>query len=165
MRGATKFILMLFAVLAIPLSALAAEHKDTAPDPQVPVASRIHVKDAPDPVPMGNALARARCFKSSVDFDEFQLCFVVKYNYLTYWPLAFDDNRVATLLAGFDENKHLITKVYVCNVRYIWYMAVDRTNKTVTLWGQGLSADPEKAVSQTIPWSLLQSGGETCIPR
>lgn len=171
MRNPRKFLAFLaWALVGLPMAAQAAGGgKDGSPGPEIPIAIRAHVDKAPPPVPVGNSLARARCFKSSVDFDEYQFCFVVKYDGLTYWPLSFDDNRMAVLLAGYDESGRLARKVYACGTRYIWYITVNQDKQTVILWGQGPNPsasnptggaqDPSTAA---VPWQMLRDGGETC---
>lgn len=159
------FVLIVLTIMALPWSARAAGAGKDAGTDTAPVVTRALMKNAPAPFPYEKTEVRARCFHTDIDMNESPACFVVKYRGLTYWPLAFDDNRMATLMAGYDAGNNLVTKVYACDTRYIWYISVDEKKRTVTIWGQHRSTQANDPGSTVIPWELLRVGGRTCYPR
>lgn len=87
-------------------------------------------------------------------------CFVVNYTGLTFWPYAFNDNRPATLMVGYDQSGRLMRKVYVCGPRYIWYMTVKDEKQQVVIYGQ--ENGEKRPAAGAIPWSAFQTDGEVC---
>ncbi|WP_066638866.1 hypothetical protein [Bordetella sp. H567] len=133
------------------------KQKATLESGDVPVFARKLVKNAPPPLRNG---ARARCFMSDHRLTESEFCPVIIYRGLTYWPMSFDDNRVAILAAGYDDNKKLVREVYMCGTRYVFYATIDTKVQNVVFWGQ--AGDNGDATSAKVSWRLLREGGATC---
>lgn len=100
--------------------------------PQPPVVSQMSTNPGPGSVA---GVTPPRCFDGP-DGAPVNICPVVLYNGLTFWPLSYRDNRFSIALVATDASGTVKDVQELAGARYAYKITIDASAQTITVYGQ-----------------------------
>jgi hypothetical protein len=140
------------AAAALVIGIVACGDGATDPGETVPRVENIAAAARPTPPP-GNL---AQCYQGSDGVTESATCPVIKWNNVTYWAFAYEnDPRNSLNLVAYNANEEIIDQQELTGTRQLYQITVNENDEVVTLFGF-------QANTAVVPWSLLVTlgGGE-----